>query len=57
MSCRLPVIAIILLAAGSLPAAECLTSGGTKSPTRDLFWHFPGYLGARSRRTGSRSSA
>jgi arylsulfatase A-like enzyme len=25
---------------------ECLTSGGKKAPTRDLFWHFPGYLGA-----------
>jgi arylsulfatase A-like enzyme len=24
----------------------CFTSGGKKSPTRDLFWHFPGYLGA-----------
>ena len=25
---------------------ECFTSGGMKAPTRDLFWHFPGYLGA-----------
>jgi arylsulfatase A-like enzyme len=25
---------------------ECFTSGGRKAPTRDLFWHFPGYLGA-----------
>jgi arylsulfatase A-like enzyme len=25
---------------------ECFTSGGKKAPTRDLFWHFPGYLGA-----------
>jgi arylsulfatase A-like enzyme len=25
---------------------ECFTSGGKRSPTRDLFWHFPGYLGA-----------
>lgn len=25
---------------------ECFTSGGTKSPARDIFWHFPGYLGA-----------
>jgi len=25
---------------------ECVTSGGKKAPTRDLFWHFPGYLGA-----------
>jgi arylsulfatase A-like enzyme len=25
---------------------ECFASGGRKSPTRDLFWHFPGYLGA-----------
>lgn len=25
---------------------ECLTSGGKKAPNRDLFWHFPGYLGA-----------
>jgi arylsulfatase A-like enzyme len=25
---------------------ECLTSGGTKAPARELFWHFPGYLGA-----------
>ncbi len=24
----------------------CLTSGGTQSQSRDLFWHFPGYLGA-----------
>jgi len=25
---------------------ECLTSGGARVPQRDLFWHFPGYLGA-----------
>jgi arylsulfatase A-like enzyme len=25
---------------------ECLTGGGAKAPARDLFWHFPGYLGA-----------
>jgi len=25
---------------------ECFTSSGKKAPTRDLFWHFPGYLGA-----------
>jgi arylsulfatase A-like enzyme len=25
---------------------DCWTSGGTKAPVRDLFWHFPGYLGA-----------
>lgn len=25
---------------------ECFTSGGKKAPARDLFWHFPGYLGA-----------
>jgi arylsulfatase A-like enzyme len=25
---------------------ECFTSSGKKSPARDLFWHFPGYLGA-----------
>ena len=25
---------------------ECFTSGGKKAPVRDLFWHFPGYLGA-----------
>jgi len=25
---------------------ECFTSGGKTTPTRDLFWHFPGYLGA-----------
>lgn len=25
---------------------ECFTSGGKKPPSRDLFWHFPGYLGA-----------
>jgi arylsulfatase A-like enzyme len=25
---------------------ECFTSGGKKTPGRDLFWHFPGYLGA-----------
>ncbi len=26
--------------------AECFKSGGKKAPERDLFWHFPGYLGA-----------
>jgi arylsulfatase A-like enzyme len=25
---------------------ECLKSGGRSAPTRELFWHFPGYLGA-----------
>ncbi|MBM3272337.1 sulfatase [Candidatus Kaiserbacteria bacterium] len=25
---------------------ECLKSAGKKAPDRDLFWHFPGYLGA-----------
>ncbi|MBY0456741.1 MAG: sulfatase-like hydrolase/transferase, partial [Gemmataceae bacterium] len=25
---------------------ECFASGGKKTPARDLFWHFPGYLGA-----------
>lgn len=25
---------------------ECFTSGGKKAPARDLYWHFPGYLGA-----------
>jgi arylsulfatase A-like enzyme len=25
---------------------ECFASGGVKAPRRDLFWHFPGYLGA-----------
>ena len=25
---------------------ECVMSGGAKAPARDLFWHFPGYLGA-----------
>ena len=25
---------------------ECFASGGKRSPNRDLFWHFPGYLGA-----------
>lgn len=25
---------------------ECFTSGGATAPQRDLFWHFPGYLGA-----------
>jgi arylsulfatase A-like enzyme len=25
---------------------ECFTTGGKKAPARDLFWHFPGYLGA-----------
>jgi arylsulfatase A-like enzyme len=25
---------------------ECFKSGGKKPPERDLFWHFPGYLGA-----------
>ena len=43
------------LAGAKLPAdqpldgisqVECFTSGGTKAPQRDLFWHFPGYLGA-----------
>ena len=43
------------LAGAKLPAGqpvdgaslvECLTSGGKKAPARDLFWHFPGYLGA-----------
>ncbi len=24
----------------------CITSGGKAGPQRDLFWHFPGYLGA-----------
>jgi arylsulfatase A-like enzyme len=24
----------------------CFTSGGKAAPARDLFWHFPGYLGA-----------
>ncbi|MBA4190398.1 MAG: aryl-sulfate sulfohydrolase [Planctomycetaceae bacterium] len=24
----------------------CFASGGKNAPTRDLFWHFPGYLGA-----------
>jgi len=24
----------------------CVTSGGKNAPERDLFWHFPGYLGA-----------
>lgn len=24
----------------------CFTSGGKQAPARDLFWHFPGYLGA-----------
>jgi arylsulfatase A-like enzyme len=26
--------------------ARCFRTGGRESPTRDLFWHFPGYLGA-----------
>ncbi|MFM7057193.1 MAG: sulfatase [Planctomycetota bacterium] len=26
--------------------AACLRSGGQDAPVRDLFWHFPGYLGA-----------
>ena len=25
---------------------ECFTRGGKLAPPRDLFWHFPGYLGA-----------
>jgi arylsulfatase A-like enzyme len=25
---------------------KCFTSGGKAAPERDLFWHFPGYLGA-----------
>ena len=25
---------------------ECFASGGERSPNRDLFWHFPGYLSA-----------
>jgi arylsulfatase A-like enzyme len=25
---------------------EAFTTGGKKAPVRDLFWHFPGYLGA-----------
>lgn len=45
---------LVELSGGKAPAqpldgisqVECLTSGGTKSPARDLFWHFPGYLGA-----------
>jgi arylsulfatase A-like enzyme len=37
---------------GSIPdvdgvsLARLLRSGGTEAPERDLFWHFPGYLGA-----------
>lgn len=37
---------------GSMPdvdgvsLAGLLRSGGTEAPQRDLFWHFPGYLGA-----------
>jgi arylsulfatase A-like enzyme len=37
---------------GSIPdvdgvsLAGLLRSGGTEAPQRDLFWHFPGYLGA-----------
>ncbi|VTT97061.1 aryl-sulfate sulfohydrolase : Arylsulfatase A family protein OS=Singulisphaera acidiphila (strain ATCC BAA-1392 / DSM 18658 / VKM B-2454 / MOB10) GN=Sinac_0942 PE=4 SV=1: Sulfatase [Gemmataceae bacterium] len=43
------------LAGAKLPAnqpldgaslVECFTSGGKAAPARDLFWHFPGYLGA-----------
>lgn len=56
-----PIISVDLLptvaelAQAKLPAGqpldgisqvECLTSGGAKTPRRDLFWHFPGYLGA-----------
>lgn len=56
-----PIISVDLLptvaelAQAKLPASqpldgisqvECLTSGGAKTPRRDLFWHFPGYLGA-----------
>jgi arylsulfatase A-like enzyme len=56
-----PIISVDLmptlleLAAGKPPAdqpldgvsmVECFTSGGKKAPSRDLFWHFPGYLGA-----------
>ena len=56
-----PVISVDLmptlleLAGGTTPAkqpldgvslVECVRSGGAKAPTRDLFWHFPGYLGA-----------
>lgn len=46
---------LVELSGGKAPAkqpidgvsmVECLTSGGKKAPTRDLFWHFPGYLGA-----------
>jgi arylsulfatase A-like enzyme len=25
---------------------ECCTTGGKSAPKRDLYWHFPGYLGA-----------
>src|SRR3954447_18463393 len=25
---------------------KCLTTGGKEAPARNLFWHFPGYLGA-----------
>lgn len=56
-----PIISVDLLPtlmelAGAKPPAnqpldgvsmvECLLSGGKKTPERDLFWHFPGYLGA-----------
>ncbi|HVK10918.1 MAG TPA: sulfatase-like hydrolase/transferase, partial [Gemmataceae bacterium] len=29
-----------------LSLVECFASGGARAPARDLFWHFPGYLGA-----------
>jgi arylsulfatase A-like enzyme len=56
-----PIISVDLmptlleLSSGKAPANQvidgvsmvgCFTSGGKKAPTRDLFWHFPGYLGA-----------
>lgn len=56
-----PVISVDLLptlatlAGAKLPAnqtldgvsmVECVTTGGKAAPVRDLFWHFPGYLGA-----------
>lgn len=45
---------LVELAGGKRPAqpldgasmVACFTSGGKKTPERDLFWHFPGYLGA-----------
>ena len=46
---------LIELAGGKAPAKQpldgvslvtCFTSGGKTAPTRDLFWHFPGYLGS-----------